>query len=66
MDDEPKYAQRGFMAREISLYHAARIGAKLARRNGDDDTPIAPIAPVGAIRRVPAARPLDPGDFGDA
>jgi hypothetical protein len=47
------------MTRELSLYHAARIGARLAQRNGNDDDPIRPVAEVAAIRRIRPVRGLN-------
>jgi hypothetical protein len=61
-DDVPRYRQNGFMARELSLYHVARIGARLAQRNGNDDEPIRPIAGIAAIRRIRPTRGMNPID----
>ncbi len=65
-DDTPKYRRRGFLAREISLYHAARLAGRLAQRYGNDDAPISPIPAVSAIRRAPPIRNrFDTDDFND-
>jgi hypothetical protein len=53
-DDEslPKYRRRGFMAKQYSLYHTARIATRLAQRYGNNDAPIAPVTDVASVRRV--------------
>lgn len=68
MSDEqaPRYRDRNFMARELSLYHAARIATRLTERYGNDDAPVAPIQAVASIRRAPRVTDrLDAEDFND-
>ena len=60
------YRDKDFMAKELSLYHAARIATRLTQRYGNDDGPIAPITEVAAIRRVPRVTGrIDAEDFND-
>jgi hypothetical protein len=48
----PKYKAPDFMRKEIELFLRARNETVLMRRNGDDDSPIARVMPLAAIRSV--------------
>jgi len=48
----PKYRRRGFMAKQYSLYHTARIATRLAQRCGNNDAAISPVTDVSSVRRV--------------
>ena len=48
----PKYKAPDFMRKEMELFLRARNETVLMRRNGDDDTPIARVAPLSAVRLI--------------
>jgi hypothetical protein len=55
----PKYKAPDFMRKEIELFLRARNETVLMRRNGDDDAPIRPIAPLQGIHAVRPVREIN-------
>jgi hypothetical protein len=49
---EPRYKTKEFLQRSLELYYAARVGTRATTRNGDDSSPIRPIASISGTRRV--------------
>lgn len=52
----PKYQAADFMRKEIALFHRARLELRSARRNGDTDSPIRPVAAVRAVHAIRSLR----------
>jgi len=53
--DEPKYRKKGFLARSLALYSAARLSTRMTAREGD--SAIRPVESIAAIRRTNAVTP---------
>ena len=55
----PKYKAPGFMQKEIELWMRGRNETMLMRRNGDNDSPIEPVASVRSIHSVRAVTEIN-------
>jgi hypothetical protein len=58
VDPTPKYQAKGFLARSLALYSAARLGTRMTALGGDDDGPLRKVDSISAIRRAPAVTPF--------
>ena len=60
--EEKKYRRKGFLARSLALYNAARLGTRMTAAGGDGDSAIRPIESISAIRRSTAIEPRNLDD----